>query len=80
MRRLFKLVTLAVILISLGWFYLDPGPEPILSFLGAVGGFIATCFSGKTVIPIAGQAQTVSHGSTGIQAGGDVRFEKKDEQ
>ncbi|MDZ7862433.1 hypothetical protein [Acidovorax sp.] len=59
---------------AVAWMVKDPGFEPVLAILGASATFIGLMLTDrkKTLEPT--QNQTVSAGSLGIQAGGDVNI------
>jgi hypothetical protein len=58
---------------SVAWLIYEPGFEPFLAVLGAIG-VAVTAFLVEKAKRTRGQQQEISAGSVGIQAGGDINI------
>lgn len=68
--------SLAVIALigSIAWTIADPGYEPLITGVTSLSALIATFIVNRRAARCAAQRQSVSKGSIGVQAGGDVRI------
>lgn len=70
-----KVLSVIALIGSTGWLIADPDWEPALAVVGATATLVSVFVVDKQrPKPPHQQRQTVSTGSTGIQAGGDVNI------
>ena len=59
---------------SIAWMVANPGFEPCLAIIGAISALVAPSIIEEEGAERAQQHQSLSEGSEGVQAGGDVRI------
>jgi len=79
MRIVIRIISLAALVLSLAWLAYQPGFDSLVSAVTCLGAFLAS-FLPKRKAPQSesGQSQNVSAGSICIQAGRDVKVERRD--
>lgn len=69
-----KLLSGIALVGSIAWLFIEPNFEPLIAVITSLAALITSLFSSKREDDIQKQTQTVTEGSVGIQAGGDVNI------
>jgi len=72
MTRIIKFLAILALIGSIAWLVSAPGFEPALALVGSMSALVSAFVVEKRSKRHAGQHQSVSNSSMGIQAGGDV--------
>lgn len=74
MMLIIKLLSGIALVGSIAWLFIEPNFEPLIAVITSLAALITSLFSSKREDDIQKQTQTVTEGSVGIQAGGDVNI------
>jgi len=78
--KIIKIISIIVVFASIIWFLIDPGFDPLITLGGSLITFITLFFVEKKREKGILQKQKVSSSSVGIQAGGNITINQRDNE